>query len=140
MKKLIILYIVALTQCHISLSMLTTQLYRLPKHNKNIHSKNVDLIRNILKNNPAIEISDIWGMSDVSHRYYYETEELKDLYFRNEHIIKILTDDIDNTRTAINTLKKQQRFAVLGLVNNTDRINEIEEELHISFNVPKDNE
>lgn len=128
MKKITLLYIVALIQCHISLSMLTKQLYRLPKHSKNIHSKNIDLIRNILKNNPY----------DKNDNDYEDDFDIYSYY--NENIIDILTDDIKNTRTVIKTLKKQQRFAALDLVNNNDLIQKIEQKLHTSFNLKKDNE
>jgi hypothetical protein len=152
MNKKALFCIIALTYCHISSSMLIKQLHYLPKHARTVRSKHIKLIRDIFKNNPVVK--NIQGALDYDDKddidiYYYE-EGLKDVYFRNENIIKILREDINDIKKEriketqkiekkINTLKKQQNLAVLGLSGSIDHIYTIEKELHTMFGV-KDTE
>ncbi|HLJ31110.1 MAG TPA: hypothetical protein VKU36_01615 [Candidatus Babeliales bacterium] len=153
MNKKALLCIIALTYCHLSLSMLIKQLRHLPKHARAVRSKHIKLIRDIFKNNPVVK--NIQGTLDYDDRdpldvYDYYEEGLKDIYFRNENIIKILREDIKDMqkqriketqkiKKEINTLKKQQNLAVLGLSGSIDHIYTIEKELHTMFGV-KDTE
>ena len=159
MKKIVI-FSLALLHSHSLLSMLAKQFYRFPQHAKMIHSKNINLIRDIFKNTPIKDHEDYDDDRDYPPEYYYPEawdlikdyeERLKDLYFRNESIINILnkdikdikkrrTEEIKKMRKRIKTLHVQQNLAILGVSGNIDRIHEIEKELHTIFKVQKDKE
>jgi len=145
MKKLAILYLIGLTYTQISLSMFIKKSLSTPQYLKSCHLKTqtIPYIRNILK------INQFKGIENDNDEYYDHLANIldnmfADLFVRNKEIIDLLSNNNDLAKhyreKQIDMLKAQQNLAAKGLFSNIKEIYEIEQKLHHTFKVEKNDE
>ena len=73
--------------------------------------------------------------------YYDDDDVLKNIYFRNNTIIELLEKDIDDIKKKVKILKEQQDCAISSIGHYyTSDVEELEKQLHKSFDINKETE
>ena len=98
------------------------------------------------KNNRSGRIKELLSINrfepsegQENYQSYEENNLLTGLYFRNNTIIGLLEEDMNDIKQKIKTLKEQQNCAISNIdYYDTGEVKALERELHKKFNIDKD--